>query len=61
MGINNWWDFVPDEIYWMEIRQEPVGLKLPEVPTADGARRDGSRAGLGVPAVRGSRFAGLAR
>ena len=26
MGINNWWDSDPDEIYWMEIRQEPVGL-----------------------------------
>lgn len=26
MGINNWWDSDPNEIYWMEIRQEPVGL-----------------------------------
>jgi hypothetical protein len=26
MGINNWWDSDSDEIYWMEIRQEPVGL-----------------------------------
>ncbi len=26
MGINNWWDSDPDEMYWMEIRKEPVGL-----------------------------------
>lgn len=26
MAINNWWDADPNEIYWMEIRQEPVGL-----------------------------------
>lgn len=26
MAINNWWDSDPDETYWMEIRQEPVGL-----------------------------------
>lgn len=26
MGINNWWGSDPDEIYWMEIRQEPNGL-----------------------------------
>lgn len=26
MAINNWWDSDPDEAYWMEIRQEPVGL-----------------------------------
>lgn len=26
MGINNWWDSDPDESYWMEIRQEPLGL-----------------------------------
>lgn len=35
MGINNWWDSDPDEIYWMEIRQEPVGvgeyLRAPQV------------------------------
>jgi hypothetical protein len=26
MGINNWWDPDPDEFYWMEMRQDPVGL-----------------------------------
>lgn len=26
MAINNWWDSDSDEMYWMEIRQEPVGL-----------------------------------
>lgn len=26
MAINNWWDADPDETYWLEIRQEPVGL-----------------------------------
>lgn len=26
MGINNWWSSDPDEVYWMEIRKEPVGL-----------------------------------
>lgn len=26
MAINNWWDSDPDEVYWMEIRQEPLGL-----------------------------------
>ncbi|UNK71732.1 DUF3883 domain-containing protein [Microbacterium sp. H1-D42] len=26
MAINNWWDSDSSEIYWMEIRQEPVGL-----------------------------------
>lgn len=26
MAINNWWDADPDEIYWLEIRQDPVGL-----------------------------------
>lgn len=26
VAINNWWDSDPNEIYWMEIRQEPVGL-----------------------------------
>lgn len=26
MAINNWWGSDPNEIYWMEIRQEPVGL-----------------------------------
>lgn len=26
MGINNWWDSDSDEMYWMEIRKEPVGL-----------------------------------
>ncbi|WP_052492797.1 protein NO VEIN domain-containing protein [Microbacterium sp. MEJ108Y] len=26
MVINNWWGADPDEIFWMEIRQEPVGL-----------------------------------
>ena len=26
MGIHNWWDADPDEMYWMEIRKDPVGL-----------------------------------
>lgn len=26
MAIHNWWDADPEEIYWLEIRQEPVGL-----------------------------------
>lgn len=26
MAIHNWWDADPDEIYWLEIRQEPAGL-----------------------------------
>lgn len=26
MAIHNWWDADPDETYWLEIRQEPVGL-----------------------------------
>lgn len=26
MGIHNWWDADRDEMYWMEIRKDPVGL-----------------------------------
>jgi hypothetical protein len=26
MAINNWWDDDPEEMYWMEIRQSPIGL-----------------------------------
>jgi len=26
MALNNWWDTDPDEMYWLEIRQDPNGL-----------------------------------
>lgn len=26
VAINNWWDGDPDEHFWLEIRQEPIGL-----------------------------------
>lgn len=40
MGINNWWGSDPQEVYWMEIRQEPEGMgKYLRAPQAAGDGR----------------------